>query len=95
MAVVLGVVQMSFGIFLTIFNHRKFQKPLNIICESIPQLIFMLSIFGYLCFMIIYKWTTHWENTNLAPGLLNTLIFMFLRLGDVVGPELYSGQASD
>jgi V-type H+-transporting ATPase subunit a len=85
---------MSFGIVLSLFNSRYFQKPLNIYCEFIPQLIFMLSIFGYLCFLIIYKWFQNFAGTGrTAPGLLNTLIFMFLRMGKVDPKEqLFEGQ---
>lgn len=54
----------------------------------------MMSIFGYLCFLIIFKWFQNYaESGKEAPGLLNTLIFMFLQLG-VVKPkdQLFEGQ---
>ena len=41
---------------LSIFNHVYFKKTVNIICEFIPQLIFLTFLFGYLCFMVFYKW---------------------------------------
>jgi V-type H+-transporting ATPase subunit a len=83
---------MSFGIVLTVYNHKYFKKTINIYCEFIPQIIFMLSLFGYLCVLIIYKWLVEWPNDN-PPGLLNTLINMFLSFGSVKPEDLlYEGQ---
>ncbi|KAJ1909309.1 H(+)-transporting V0 sector ATPase subunit a [Tieghemiomyces parasiticus] len=102
MSIVFGVIQMSFGIILTVFNHRYFKKAINIYCEFIPQLTFMLCLFGYLTVLIIYKWLVDWNATdasghllyNSPPGLLNTLIFMFLAPGSVKPEDqLYPGQA--
>ena len=40
--------------------------------------------------MIFYKWLSDWSEVS-PPGLLNTLIYMFLKPGTVEEP-LYSGQ---
>ena len=57
-------------------------------------MLFMMSIFGYLVILIIYKWLVAWPNGD-APGLLNTLIFMFLKPGSVdESDKLYTGQVS-
>jgi V-type H+-transporting ATPase subunit a len=55
----------------------------------------MLSIFGYLSFLIIFKWLYPWRvPDDDPPSLLNTLIYMFLGLGGVKeGTELFGGQA--
>ena len=85
---------MCFGISLTIANHNYFHKRINIIAEFVPQILYMLSIFGYLAIIIIYKWLVNWDERGQSPPvLLNTLIFMFLKFG-TVEPEdqLYSGQ---
>ena len=97
MSIILGVIHMSFGIFLSVYNSRYFGKKINIYTEFIPQILFMWSIFGYLVFLIIYKWCYPWHigepGSRSPPGLLNTLIFMFLKPGDLseVG-QLYPGQ---
>eukprot|EP01135_Chromosphaera_perkinsii_P002180 Nk52_evm15s218 gene=Nk52_evmTU15s218 len=98
-AVILGVMQMSFGVVLSLYNHRYFKKPLNVWAEFVPQMIFLQSIFGYLSIMIVYKWCTNWwivaeESIVRFPGLLLTLINMFLAYG-TVNPQdqLFSGQA--
>lgn len=78
MSIVLGVMQMLFGVFLGLWNHRFFRNSVNIWCEFVPQLIFLCSIFGYLVVIIFAKWTMKFENTFCAPSLLITLINMFL-----------------
>jgi len=94
MSVIFGVVQMSFGIILTTYNHFHFKRTYAIWAEFVPQLLFLWSLFGYLTFCIIYKWVTDWTNKPSPPGLLNTLIYMFLRPGQVAaGDQLFSGQA--
>ncbi|KAI9140231.1 V-type ATPase, V0 complex, 116kDa subunit family [Paraphysoderma sedebokerense] len=100
-AIIFGVVHMTFGIVLNLFNHTYFKKPINIYCEFIPQIIFMQAIFGYLVICILYKWSVNWAalgtpdkpGTAEAPGLLNMLIFMFLQPG-TIEKELYKGQAT-
>jgi V-type H+-transporting ATPase subunit a len=91
---------MSFGISLQCFNHHEFGNkirlfgrsiPVGILTEYVPQILFFWSIFGYLVFLIVFKWLTHYENPGDAPGLLNTLIYMFLSPGTVQQP-LFKGQ---
>jgi V-type H+-transporting ATPase subunit a len=83
LSVILGVLQMEFGVILGLFNHRFFRDPLRIWHEFIPQVLFLSCIFGYLVIMIIYKWSTaihEFPNKN-PPSLLLMLINMFLQFG--------------
>eukprot|EP01135_Chromosphaera_perkinsii_P002178 Nk52_evm13s218 gene=Nk52_evmTU13s218 len=83
MSVILGVMQMTFGLFVSLSNHIFFGNTVSILCEFIPQLLFLLSIFGYLSFLIIYKWCSDLWESNVFPSLLLTLINMFLSPGSV------------
>lgn len=79
LSVILGVSQMSLGIWLSLLNGIHFKKPVNIFCEFVPQILFLWSLFGYLVFLIFYKWTTDWLALGRdAPFLLNVMIYMFL-----------------
>lgn len=79
MSVVIAVIHMLFGVFLSLINNLYFVKPLNIFCEFIPQVIFLLSIFGYLDILIFYKWIAFSvQNLAQAQSLLLQLISMFL-----------------
>ena len=90
LAIILGVMQMSFGLVLSLFNHIYFKRWESVWFEFIPQFIFLQCIFGYLCVCIIYKWCTSWS-PPLAPSLLNMLINMFLSPAKIDLP-LYSNQ---
>ncbi|XP_066465969.1 V-type proton ATPase 116 kDa subunit a 2 [Tiliqua scincoides] len=79
MSVIVGVVHMTFGVALGAFNHVHFKKKYNIYLVFIPQLLFMLCIFGYLVFMILFKWLAFSaENSVVAPSILIHFIDMFL-----------------
>ncbi|KAF4020341.1 hypothetical protein G4228_011743 [Cervus hanglu yarkandensis] len=79
MSVILGIVQMVFGVILSLFNYRFFRNTLNIILQFIPEMIFILSLFGYLVFMIIFKWCSfNVFVSRRAPSILIHFINMFL-----------------
>lgn len=93
MAVIIGVAQMSFGVVLKGLNSINFGLPLDFLFEFVPQLTFLLITFGYMCFCIVYKWLTPWEsfdlNTHPAPGIINIMINMPLKMGSTEGEPLY------
>jgi len=91
MSIVMGVIHMLVGIFLSLLNAIHFGHGIDIIGEFIPQMIFMLCLFGYMCFLIIFKWCTYWTTT--PPFILNVMIDMFLQPYTVT-PEnqMFEGQ---
>ncbi|KAJ3041171.1 H(+)-transporting V0 sector ATPase subunit a [Rhizophlyctis rosea] len=94
MAIVIGIMHMTFGICLQVVNHLHFKTRNYIYLEFLPQILFLLSIFGYLAILILHKWATYYENTSTAPSLLNTLIYMVLSPGSVSEKDrIYPGQA--
>ncbi|KAK0225032.1 V-type ATPase, V0 complex, 116kDa subunit family [Armillaria nabsnona] len=95
MSVVLGVIHMTFALCLQLPNHFKFKRLVDIYANFIPQITFLLSIFGYLVICILYKWSVDWSKSSLPPpSLLNMLINMFLSPGNIKpGTQLYRGQS--
>ncbi|KAK7449729.1 H(+)-transporting V0 sector ATPase subunit a [Stygiomarasmius scandens] len=95
MSIVLGVIHMTFALCLQMPNHIKFKRPIDIYANFVPQMIFLLSIFGYLVICILYKWSIDWSQASTQPpSLLNMLINMFLSPGTVDPAEkLYAGQS--
>lgn len=79
LSVILGIAQMAFGVGLSLVNHQFFNKPLDILTEFIPRVIWLTAIFGYMVLMIFYKWIAYyWMNSACAPSILIMLISMFL-----------------
>lgn len=79
---------------LTRFPCRHFRKKFNIYLVSVPEILFMLCIFGYLIFMIIYKWLAYSAETSReAPSILIEFINMFLFPSSETH-GLYPGQVS-
>lgn len=48
------------AIFLKMLNTWHFKDVLGFVFEWIPQQVFFFCTFGYMCILIIYKWTIHW-----------------------------------
>jgi V-type H+-transporting ATPase subunit a len=46
MAIIFGVIHMSFAICLNVPNHLHFKNKRFIIAEWLPQILFMESLFG-------------------------------------------------
>ncbi|XP_037691993.1 V-type proton ATPase 116 kDa subunit a [Choloepus didactylus] len=94
MSVILGIVQMVFGVILSLFNHVYFRKTLNITLQFIPEMIFILCLFGYLVIMILFKWCQFDVHTSQhAPSILIHFINMFLfNYNDPSNGPLYKHQ---
>ncbi len=90
LSVILGVIQMTFGIILRGMNAVHFSNYLDFLFEFIPQLIFMSTFFGYMIFMIFIKWSIDWSfDTSKAPNIISLLMNIFLKGGSVEGKPLY------
>jgi len=88
MSVLFGVTQMSFGLFLCMLNHVEFEDWISLIFEWIPQVMFMVSFFVYMCWIIIYKWCINWDYEDFEPpSLITVLVDFVLSPGTVTEDE--------
>ena len=87
MSIIIGVTHMSLGIIMKFLNAIYFNLKLDLFFECIPQLVLLLSLFGYLSALMFIKWSYPFYTNDLknayphvgqAPLLLTTMIFMFL-----------------
>ncbi|XP_044297064.1 V-type proton ATPase 116 kDa subunit a isoform X2 [Varanus komodoensis] len=94
MSVIMGITHMVFGVILSLFNHVYFRNTINIILQFIPEMIFILCLFGYLVFMIIFKWCRYdAKGAEFAPSILIHFINMFLfSYNDQTNRPLYEHQ---
>eukprot|EP00494_Astrolonche_serrata_P032663 UN32932 len=82
LSVIVGIAQMTFGLFIKLSNHLHEGDYLSIIGEFVPQLIFMLVFFTYMQFIIIFKWCKDWSGKE-PPSLITVLVDMVLKPGTV------------
>jgi V-type H+-transporting ATPase subunit a len=82
-SVILGVIQMSFGIFMKALNALYFGRKVEFFFEFIPQITMLLALFGFMDLMIIQKWLTDYSLLVGAkpPSVITNLINMYLNLG--------------
>ncbi|XP_045749088.1 V-type proton ATPase 116 kDa subunit a 3 isoform X1 [Mirounga angustirostris] len=93
MSVILGVTHMTFGVVLGVFNHVHFGQWHRLFLETLPELIFLLGLFGYLVFLVIYKWlSVSAAGSAAAPSILIHFINMFLFSRSPTNQPLFPGQ---
>ena len=63
-SIIVGVVQMLFGILLKGLNGLYFNNSADFWFEAVPQFIFLSVTFGYMSFCIIIKWLQNWQDRN-------------------------------
>ncbi|CAL9683456.1 unnamed protein product [Knipowitschia caucasica] len=93
MSVILGVMHMTFGVVLSVFNHLHFGRRYDVLLLFLPELLFLVSLFGYLVFMIVFKWIAFSaRDSSGAPSILIHFINMFVMQGKDMAP-LFPGQS--
>ncbi|KAH8270813.1 hypothetical protein KR018_005648 [Drosophila ironensis] len=84
MAIILGIGQMLFGLSLAAANCILMNKMSDLYLVVIPQMVFIISLFGYLVFLIFFKWLRFGGhkpapyNSACAPSVLIRFINMML-----------------
>merc|ERR1719487_42270 len=73
LSVLFGVAQMILGVFLRWSNAFFEKNMVDFAFECVPMMIFMLTFFGWMDWMILYKWAHPIDN---PPSIINSLICM-------------------
>eukprot|EP00117_Sycon_ciliatum_P018100 scpid52081/ scgid16847/ Vacuolar proton translocating ATPase 100 kDa subunit; Clathrin-coated vesicle/synaptic vesicle proton pump 100 kDa subunit; Vacuolar ATPase transmembrane subunit len=92
MSVIFGVMQMSMGVFIKALNAIYFGHKIEFFFEFIPQIVLLLSLFGFMDLMIVAKWLIDWENypngEGRPPSIVTQMIDMLLKGGSLSGSPL-------
>lgn len=84
-AVIIGVIHMTLGVFVKATNSLYYKRKVEFWFQTVPQLIFLVLVFGYMDFLIIFKWLKPWGYGNVhAPSIITTMINLPLMLGKTV-----------
>jgi len=87
LSIIIGITHMLFGVAISYFKNMAFGNRLNIICEFIPQVIFLSFLFFYMVLLMFIKWFMYYPDNDLknvvygtrcAPSILITFINMVL-----------------
>lgn len=80
-------------VLFSLHLFRHFRQKYNVYLLFLPELLFLLCLFGYLVLMIIYKWLAfRARDSSQAPSILIHFINMFVMQGKDITP-LFPGQA--
>ena len=83
LSIIFGVLHMVFGICMSVVNFVHFKRYFNIILEYVPQMIFLLLLFGYMVFMMFYKWVKYSPKSDYqpdTPGCAPSVLIMFINM---------------
>ena len=86
-SVIFGVCHMTIGILLKFLNNIHYRSILTIVFECIPQIIFLLFLFGFMDLLIIKKWTINWwpimdKYNQPPPYIITYMTDMFMKFGN-------------
>lgn len=79
-SVIYAVAQMSMGTVMKVSNALYHRDWIKLFTEALTQLVLIYVLFGLMDAFIIVKWLTDWTGKN-APGVINTMIVMFINGG--------------
>ena len=77
---------------LKFVNTWHWKNYIDMFFEWLPQQIFFFCTFGYMCILIVMKWTIMWDievDTSTAPSIIAQMIALPLKLGSTEGKPLW------
>lgn len=88
LSVIIGVLHMIVGICVKAANSIHFRKKLDFYFEFIPQILFMTLLFGFMDFLIVFKWLKVFDEhvddippVQWAPSIIGTMMNIGMGLG--------------
>ncbi|XP_052851839.1 V-type proton ATPase 116 kDa subunit a 1 [Drosophila gunungcola] len=104
LSIIVGVVHMIFGVTMSVVNFAYYKKYASIFLEFLPQVLFLMLLFGYMVFMMFFKWVTYNDTVEgpLSPACAPSILILFINMilqGSQDTPEpckefMFEGQKS-
>ncbi|XP_017115927.1 V-type proton ATPase 116 kDa subunit a1 [Drosophila elegans] len=104
LSIIVGVVHMIFGVTMSVVNFAYYKKYASIFLEFLPQVLFLMLLFGYMVFMMFFKWVTYNDTVEgpLSPACAPSILILFINMilqGSQETPEpckefMFEGQKS-
>lgn len=89
LSVIFGISQMIFGMALALIKHVYRKHWSEIFLVWVPQVLYLLSFFGYMVVLIFKKWCTQFPEGSDGVNLIQVLISMLLNCTDQIPADLY------
>ncbi|KAM8716196.1 hypothetical protein ACLKA7_003129 [Drosophila subpalustris] len=82
LSIIFGVIHMSFGVCMSVINFIHYRKYASIFLEFLPQILFLLLLFGYMVFMMFFKWIVYNDTSTqvLSPGCAPSILILFINM---------------
>ncbi|XP_011178116.1 V-type proton ATPase 116 kDa subunit a 1 [Zeugodacus cucurbitae] len=83
LSIIVGVTHMIFGVCMSVVNFVHFKRYASIFLEFLPQILFLLLLFGYMVFMMFFKWIKYTPKTAFqpdTPGCAPSVLIMFINM---------------
>ncbi|KAH8240701.1 hypothetical protein KR026_003801 [Drosophila bipectinata] len=104
LSIIVGVLHMIFGVSMSVVNFVYYKKYASIFLEFLPQVLFLLLLFGYMVFMMFFKWVVYNDTVEgaLSPACAPSILILFINMilqGSQDTPEpckefMFDGQKS-
>ncbi len=91
LSIVIAIIHMNLGICLSAVNYYYEKDWQALAFHFLPQFLFFNCLFGYMAWMIVWKWIT-----GIDRSILNTFIAMMMQFGGVdtsIEPLFFRHQA--
>lgn len=83
LSIIFGVVHMIFGVAMSVVNMTHFRRPMSILLEFVPQMVFLCLLFAYMVFMMFFKWVMFSPKTEIqqyTPGCAPSVLILFINM---------------
>ncbi len=81
-SIIFGVVHMIFGVAMSVVNFNHFRNRASILLEFMPQMLFLVLLFGYMVFMMFWKWVVFQPKAAppYSPGCAPSVLIYFINM---------------